>query len=114
MNAVERRRAEERLSFLEALVTANERRTEVLATVETSEDTQEAAARVAELLGLDPARALAVLDCSYGDGPGPNDSEPVRSSTTCARCSPSGSDSGGARRGQLARRGERPGARLVC
>lgn len=62
MSSSERERTEERLSLLEALVTATERRTEVLDSIANAPDTEQAQAALEGLLGINEVQARAVLD----------------------------------------------------
>lgn len=62
MNAEQRRRAEDTLRIVDALVKATDRREEVFDVVEDSEDQGEAIHRLMELLELDEMWSRAILD----------------------------------------------------
>jgi DNA gyrase/topoisomerase IV subunit A len=62
MNAEQRRRAEDTLRVVDALVKAADRREEVFRVVEDSEDVDEARRRLMELMELDELSCRAVLD----------------------------------------------------
>lgn len=66
MDSFEQERTRERLGHLDALASAQERRDEVMAVVEASEDPDEAARGLMRLLGLDSeAQAMTVLDMQW-------------------------------------------------
>ena len=62
MDAEQRRRAEDTLRIMGALVKATDRREEVFHVVEDSEDPDEAIRRLMELLELDELSCLVILD----------------------------------------------------
>lgn len=62
MNAEQRRRAEDTLRIVGAIVKAMDRREEVFHVVEDSEDPDEAIRRLMELLELDEMSCRAILD----------------------------------------------------
>ena len=62
MNAEQRRRAEDTLRVVDALVKATDRREEVFDVVEDSEDQGEAIRRLMELLELDEMCSRVILD----------------------------------------------------
>jgi DNA gyrase/topoisomerase IV subunit A len=62
MNAEQRRRAEDTLRVVDALVKAADRREEVFNVVEDSEDVDEAIRRLMELLELDEMCCRVILD----------------------------------------------------
>lgn len=62
MNAEQRRRAEDTLRVVDALVTAMGRREDVFHVVEDSEDLDEAIRRLMELLELDELACRVILD----------------------------------------------------
>jgi DNA gyrase/topoisomerase IV subunit A len=62
MDARSRRLAEQRLSTLDALVSAQEQRAKVMSVIETAEDVAEATSRLTTLLGVEVPEARAVLD----------------------------------------------------
>lgn len=62
MNAEQRRRAEDTLRVVDALVKAADRRQEVFHVVEDSEDVDEAIRRLMELMELDEPSCRVILD----------------------------------------------------